>query len=68
KETATAPGRLAQQALIASDTAKIEPKRFLQWIAAWAGLSAAWTIEDGEDPATAGTIADIALSKLGNIV
>ncbi|HVS92923.1 MAG TPA: aminoglycoside phosphotransferase family protein [Mucilaginibacter sp.] len=64
KETATAPGRLAQQVLIASDAAKIEPKRLLQWIAAWAGLSAAWAIEDGDDPVTAMYIAKAALNEI----
>lgn len=64
KETATAPGRLAQQLPIVSDAAKIEPKRLLQWITAWGGLSAAWAIEDGDDPETAMYVAKAALDEI----
>ena len=36
---------------IVSGMANILEVRLLQWILAWAGLSAAWRIEDGDDPA-----------------
>jgi streptomycin 6-kinase len=38
----------------------------LQWIVAWAGLSAAWLIEDGEDDRAASTIqiAEIAAAEI----
>ena len=29
----------------------LQRKRLLQWIIAWTGLSAAWFIGDGDDPA-----------------
>lgn len=45
---ATAPGRLARQADVVADAAGLERERLLQWILAWAGLSAIWLIEDGE--------------------
>ncbi|MBS1525019.1 MAG: hypothetical protein JST19_05185 [Bacteroidetes bacterium] len=62
--TATKPDRLMRQVRIVSAAAEIEPIRLLQWIAAWAGLSAAWAIEDGEDPATAMSIAELAVTNL----
>jgi streptomycin 6-kinase len=65
--TAIAPGRLDKQVKVVSEAADLEPRRLLQWIAAWAGLSAAWCIEDGEAPETAMTIARIALHKLNDI-
>lgn len=63
--TATRPGRLMKQAGIVSKEAGLEPKRLLQWIGAWVGLSAAWAIEDDEDPRTAMAVAKIALAELG---
>jgi streptomycin 6-kinase len=38
----------------------LQRKRLLQWIIAWTGLSAAWFIGDGDDPAV-----DLAVSALG---
>lgn len=45
---AAAPGRLARQVALVAQAAQLERTRLLQWILAWAGLSAAWHIEDGE--------------------
>ncbi|MGO4836499.1 aminoglycoside phosphotransferase family protein, partial [Rhizobiaceae sp. 2RAB30] len=39
---ATAPGRLARQAQVVAQAAHLERRRLLQWILAWAGLSATW--------------------------
>lgn len=47
-ETAAAPGRLARQARIISETANLDHARLLRWTLAYAGLSAAWHLEDGE--------------------
>ena len=47
---ATAPGRLARQAAVVADAAGLDRRRLLRWILAWAGLSAAWYLED-EEPA-----------------
>jgi len=44
---ATTPGRLTQQVTIVADAAHLHSKRLLQWILAYAGLSAAWSLEDG---------------------
>ncbi|NLS18892.1 3'-kinase [Rhizobium sp. P40RR-XXII] len=63
---ATAPGRLARQVGIVAEAARLERQRLLQWIVAWAGLSAAWLIEDGEDEHVRPTlrVADIAAAEL----
>ena len=63
--TATAPGRLARQAVVVAEAAGLEPRRLLQWLLAYAGLSAAWTIDDGGDPAIAIRVAEIAAGELG---
>jgi len=63
--TAIAPGRLMRQVDIISKEAGLEPKRLIQWIAAWAGLSAAWALEDGTNAEPA--MARIALNEL-NII
>jgi streptomycin 6-kinase len=39
--SATAPGRLARQATIVAEAARLDRRRLLRWILAWAGLSAA---------------------------
>jgi len=36
----------------------------LQWVLAWSGLSAAWSLADGASPATALVIAAIAAAQL----
>ncbi|KQV64474.1 aminoglycoside phosphotransferase family protein [Rhizobium sp. Root1220] len=64
--TINAPGRLQRQLPIVSSETGIEPKRLLQWIVAYSGLSAAWFIGDGsfalaESPLS---VARIALAEL----
>jgi streptomycin 6-kinase len=61
---ATEPGRLMKQVKVVSDVAKLEPNRLLQWIAAWAGLSAIWSISDETDHQTAAAVAEIAIGCL----
>lgn len=63
--TATAPGRLARQADVVAAAAGLERGRLLRWVLAYAGLSAAWSLEDGDDPAPALAIAQIAAAELG---
>lgn len=65
--TIAAAGRLQRQLPVVADKTGIEPKRLLQWIAAYSGLSAAWFLGDGstelaESPLS---VARIALSELG---
>lgn len=61
---ATAPGRLARQADVVAAAAGLERARLLQWILAYAGLSAAWSLEDGDDPALALAVSEIAAGEL----
>lgn len=61
---ATAPGRLARQANIVAEAAGIDRARLLQWVLAYAGLSAAWSLEDGDDPSLSLRVAEIAAEEL----
>ena len=45
----------------------IDRTRLLEWILAYAGLSAAWSIGDGEHPALALAVAEIAAVELANV-
>lgn len=62
--TATAPGRLARQINVVSTAAGLAPKRLLEWVLAYAGLSAAWSLSDGDDPAIALRVAEAARTQL----
>jgi streptomycin 6-kinase len=64
-ETATAPGRLARQADVVAAAAGLERGRLLRWVLAFAGLSAAWSLEDGDDPVQALAVAELAAAELG---
>jgi streptomycin 6-kinase len=64
-ETATAPGRLARQASVVAGAAGLERTRLLRWILAYAGLSAAWILGDGEEPELDLAVAALAASELG---
>ncbi|ODT09050.1 MAG: 3'-kinase, partial [Kaistia sp. SCN 65-12] len=64
-DVALAPGRLARQLRVVAEAADLEPRRLLRWIAAHAGLSAAWHVEDGSDPALALGVGALALAELG---
>ena len=63
---ATRPGRLARQATIVANAAGLERNRLLKWVLAYAGLSAAWSLEDGDDPSLALAIAELSLNELNN--
>ncbi len=62
--TATVPGRLAHQADVVAEAAGLERTRLLQWILAWAGLSAVWHLDDGTSPETAFAVARLAEAEL----
>ena len=64
-ETAVAPGALARRVRIVSEAADLEPSRLLRWILAYCGLSASWTLGDGDDPWRALAIGEIAAAQLG---
>jgi streptomycin 6-kinase len=65
-EIATAPGRLARQVDVVAEAAGLERRRLLKWIMAYAGLSAAWFLGDGEwEPAkTPLAVAELAAAEL----
>ena len=44
-EVSGAPGVLARRVAIVCAETGFEPRRFLTWVLAWMGLSAAWTLE-----------------------
>jgi streptomycin 6-kinase len=62
--TAAAPGRLARQAHVVAAAAGLERGRLLQWVLAYAGLSAAWSLEDGDPPGAALAVAELAAVEL----
>ena len=61
---ATAPGRLEQQVTLVAELAGLDRVRLVKWILAYAGLSAAWHLEDGGNPELPLAVAQIALSAL----
>jgi streptomycin 6-kinase len=63
-ETAGAPARLRAGVAIIAREAGLEPSRILNWALAYAGLSASWTLGDGEDASPALEIAEIAAREL----
>lgn len=63
-EIAVDPLRFAQRVAIVADAAKLDRRRLLQWILAWAGLSALWMIEDGVSPETRFSVAKLAADAL----
>src|SRR6185437_14867942 len=64
-EIAAAPGRLRKQATVIAAAAKLDRRRLLKWILAYAGLSAAWSLgsQDG-DAELDFRIADLAAAEL----
>jgi len=64
KATALRPGRLARQVDIISSAARIDPQHLLKWAVAWAGLSAAWILNDGDDASLDLGVAEIAFQQL----
>ncbi len=64
---ATAPNRFAKQASVVAQAAHLDRRRLLQWILAYAGLSAAWSLtSDSEDPHLALSIAHLAAQELAS--
>jgi streptomycin 6-kinase len=54
----------ARRLEVVTRAAGLERSRLLAWILAWAGLSAAWFLADGEDAATDQAIAALAAAEL----
>jgi streptomycin 6-kinase len=63
--TATSAGRLAKQSMVVAEAARIDRARLLKWILAYAGLSAAWSLDSNDgDAACALAIAEMAALEL----
>lgn len=58
------PGRLEHRLGAVSEASGVERARLLAWVAAYAGLSAAWSLEDGGDPQIAFAIGEQALGLM----
>jgi streptomycin 6-kinase len=63
--TALAPGVFARRVEIVTHAAAIDRQRLLQWVLAWAGLSAVWRREDGDDARSTLDVARLAAAALG---
>jgi streptomycin 6-kinase len=63
-EIATKPGRLRRQSMLIAELAHLDPARLMAWVLAWAGLSAAFGIEDGLSPGYRPDIAELAAAEL----
>ncbi|MEN2474443.1 aminoglycoside phosphotransferase family protein [Burkholderia sp. GS2Y] len=64
-EIAVDPVRFEQRVTCVADAAKLDRRRLLQWIHAWAGLSAVWLMEDDLPPDTSLQVAQLAAHALG---
>ena len=60
----TAPDRFRRRLAIVTEASGIKRERLLQWILAWAGLSAAWWLSDGVHPEVNFKIAELAAREL----
>ena len=58
-ETSLKPGRFAHQVDLISESAQLDRRRFLAWVVAFTGLSAAWIYSDGNEP-----VHDLAINAL----
>ncbi|WP_285418724.1 aminoglycoside phosphotransferase family protein [Pseudomonas sp. efr-133-TYG-5] len=54
--TASDPQRFHRQVEVIAEAARLERRRLLQWVLAFAGLSAAWFLEDDQQTAAAGQL------------
>jgi len=62
-QTARAPGRFERQVGIVADAAGLDRQRLIHWVLAYAGLSAAWCLEDGLASEPPLEIAELAAAK-----
>lgn len=62
--TALAPARFARQVEVIAAAAALDRPRLLQWTLAFAGLSAVWILNDGDQPGLDLQIAELAAASL----
>ncbi|MCZ4501162.1 MAG: 3-kinase [Marmoricola sp.] len=60
---ATSPDRFAHQLTVIADQAQLDRKRLQAWVLAWAGLSAIWSLQNGDDSSTALAVAALAANE-----
>ncbi|KAA2239937.1 hypothetical protein F0L74_27525 [Chitinophaga agrisoli] len=60
----TAKAHFHERLTTITATAQLDRQRLLQWILAWSGLSAIWTLQDGDQPDIALNTAAMAASAL----
>lgn len=63
-EIAVVPEIFKQRLNIVTETAGLDRERFLMWISAWCGLSAAWSLETNDTVSVTTKIAELAISEL----
>jgi streptomycin 6-kinase len=63
-ELALRSGVMRRRLRIVTDAAGLEPRRMLNWVLAYAGLSAAWSLQSGQDPGPGLAIAEMAAAEL----
>ena len=63
-DVATAPGRLATLAAAVAQAAHLRQERLRRWVLAYAGLSASWSLADGDDPSLALKVAEVAAAEI----
>jgi streptomycin 6-kinase len=60
---ALAPGQMQRRAQIVAQEADLDGRRLLDWVVAYAGLGAAWSLEAGDDPRPGLAIAEHAAAN-----
>ncbi len=63
-ETATQPGLFERRLALVTEVAGLGRVRLLKWIVAFTGLSAAWVMNDGEEPEDDLAVGALALEEL----
>ena len=63
-ETATSRKNFARRLDVIVEAGGLDHTRLLQWILAWSGLSAAWSLDEGTPPDTALRVAELAAERL----
>jgi streptomycin 6-kinase len=66
-QVALAPGRFSRQSTVVAEAAGLDRPRLLQWTLAFAGLSAAWILGDGDQPDLDLAVAELAAAELSRI-
>jgi streptomycin 6-kinase len=64
RPVATDPGRFVRRVGIVAEAARLERQRLLLWVLAWAGLSAAWLLGDGDPARIDLLVAELAAAEL----